>query len=49
MLTTTNKNGSVRWMAPELHDPEHFELDHFERTQETDVYSFGCTVLEVCL
>lgn len=47
MLTATNKNGSMRWMAPELCDPERFGLEHFERTQETDVYAFACTVLEV--
>ncbi|KAK7438585.1 hypothetical protein VKT23_017920 [Stygiomarasmius scandens] len=44
---TSRREGSVRWMAPELHVPESFGLDRFRLTPETDIYSFGCVCLEL--
>ncbi|KAG7091225.1 hypothetical protein E1B28_010276 [Marasmius oreades] len=44
---TSRREGSVRWMAPELHDPESFGLDRFRLTPETDIYAFGCVCLEL--
>ncbi|KAJ6463328.1 kinase-like domain-containing protein [Mycena sanguinolenta] len=43
---TTNRGGSLYWMAPELIDPERFGLQ-FARTRATDVYAFGCVCLEL--
>ncbi|KAJ7812122.1 kinase-like domain-containing protein, partial [Mycena olivaceomarginata] len=44
--TTAHRAGSIRWMAPELIDPDHFGLK-FVRAPATDVYAFGCVCLEV--
>ncbi|KAJ7036190.1 kinase-like domain-containing protein, partial [Mycena alexandri] len=43
---TTNRGGSLYWMAPELLDPDKHGLK-FIRTQATDVYAYGCVCLEV--
>ncbi|KAJ6570716.1 kinase-like domain-containing protein [Mycena sp. CBHHK59/15] len=43
---TSNRAGSVRWMAPELIDPDYFG-HHFARTPASDVYAFGCVCLEL--
>ncbi|KAF7356488.1 Kinase-like protein [Mycena venus] len=43
---TTNRGGSLYWMAPELIDPDRFGYD-FLRTPATDVYAFGCVCLEL--
>ncbi|KAJ6541571.1 kinase-like domain-containing protein, partial [Mycena capillaripes] len=43
---TSHRAGSIRWMAPELIDPEHFG-QRFVRTPATDVYAFGCVCLEL--
>lgn len=40
---TTRGAGATRWMAPELLNAG----DAFQRTPESDVYAFGCVVLEV--
>ncbi|KAK7029779.1 kinase-like domain-containing protein, partial [Favolaschia claudopus] len=40
---SSNRGGSVYWMAPELLDP-HIP---FARTLATDVYAFGCVCLEL--
>jgi serine/threonine protein kinase len=41
-----NGTGSARWMAPELIDPKD---DGEGYPSQSDVYSFGMTVLEVIL
>jgi serine/threonine protein kinase len=46
--TTTTEDRSVRWSAPELHDPSRFGFEVFRRTRATDIYAFGCLCLEVC-
>ncbi|KAJ7147340.1 kinase-like domain-containing protein [Mycena filopes] len=43
---TTNRGGSLYWMAPELLDPDKYGLK-FVRTTATDVYAYGCVCLEV--
>ncbi|KAJ6457323.1 kinase-like domain-containing protein, partial [Mycena sanguinolenta] len=45
-LMTTNRGGSPYWMAPELLDPDRFEM-RFARTPASDVYAFGCVCLEL--
>ncbi|KAF7299977.1 Kinase-like protein [Mycena kentingensis (nom. inval.)] len=46
MSSTTHRAGSLRWMAPELIDPDRFGL-RFLRTGATDVYAFACVALEL--
>ncbi|KAJ7482316.1 kinase-like domain-containing protein, partial [Mycena galericulata] len=43
---TSHRAGSIRWMAPELIDPERFG-QRFLRTPASDVYAFGCVCLEL--
>ena len=45
---TSNNAGSIRWMAPELHIPEIFDLKELRRTAASDVYALACVALEVC-
>ncbi|TFK43201.1 kinase-like domain-containing protein [Crucibulum laeve] len=44
---TSHTHGSTRWMAPELHDPESFNLLRSVRTPASDIYSFACVCLEI--
>lgn len=44
---TSNPHGSIRWMAPELLNPEIFDMERFLKTQASDVYAFACVCLEV--
>ncbi|KAJ7776684.1 kinase-like domain-containing protein [Mycena olivaceomarginata] len=43
---STNRGGSLYWMAPELLDPDQFGLK-FARTPASDVYAFGCVCFEL--
>lgn len=43
--TTATREGSTRWMAPEL--MEESEEGTYRRTYESDVYAYGCTCLEI--
>jgi serine/threonine protein kinase len=47
--TTTSEDRTIRWSAPELHDPESCGFDKFRRTRATDIYAFGCIALEVSM
>ncbi|KAJ7133061.1 kinase-like domain-containing protein [Mycena epipterygia] len=47
-MRTSNRAGSLYWMAPELIDPDRFGLK-FLRTPATDVYAFGCVCVEADL
>ncbi|KAH9930606.1 kinase-like domain-containing protein [Fomitopsis serialis] len=38
---------TARWMAPELHDPDKFGLEHGNPTKESDIYSFSMVMWEV--
>ncbi|KAJ7286799.1 kinase-like domain-containing protein [Mycena rebaudengoi] len=44
---SSNRAGSVRWMAPELLNPGRFSHNQFSRTPASDVYAFGCVCLEL--
>jgi serine/threonine protein kinase len=43
---TSNRTGSLRWMAPELHQPKCVGLTRFERTPATDIYAFAIVCVE---
>ncbi|KAJ7663064.1 kinase-like domain-containing protein [Mycena polygramma] len=45
-VSSLNRGGTLRWMAPELLNPGDFGLQ-FNRTIATDIYAFGCTCLEL--
>ncbi|KAJ7224826.1 kinase-like domain-containing protein [Mycena rebaudengoi] len=44
--TTSHRAGTIRWMAPELIDPDRFGIQ-FRRTTASDVYAFACVCLEL--
>ncbi|KAF8194861.1 kinase-like domain-containing protein, partial [Mycena galopus ATCC 62051] len=46
-LASTNRGGSLRWMAPELLHPESYGFKEFQRTFASDIYSFACVCLEL--
>ncbi|KAJ6475700.1 kinase-like domain-containing protein [Mycena vitilis] len=46
-LAPTNRGGSVRWMAPELLNPESCGFSTFRRTFASDIYAFACVCLEL--
>jgi len=39
--------GTIRWMSPELLDPERFGFEKCRRTKESDCYALGMVILEV--
>lgn len=39
--------GALRWRAPELIDPEEFQMTSSRPTYQSDVYAFACTCIEV--
>lgn len=41
--------GAIRWLAPELIDPDQFNLDSTRPTARSDIYSLGCLCLEVSI
>ncbi|KAH8084347.1 kinase-like domain-containing protein [Cristinia sonorae] len=43
----SSRGGNVRWMAPELILPEAFSLESMRPTYASDVYSFGCVIVEL--
>ncbi|KDQ52433.1 hypothetical protein JAAARDRAFT_210588 [Jaapia argillacea MUCL 33604] len=49
MTHSTKRDGSVRWMAPELLSPDSFcgVVEGFQRTFASDIYAFGCVCLEL--
>ncbi|KAJ7044338.1 kinase-like domain-containing protein, partial [Mycena alexandri] len=47
LTSCSNRGGSVRWLAPELHFPAQFDRDEYIRTPATDVYSFACVCIEM--
>ncbi|KAJ7233189.1 kinase-like domain-containing protein [Mycena rebaudengoi] len=44
---SSNRVGTVRWMAPELLAPDRLGYNQFSRTPASDVYAFGCVCLEL--
>ncbi|KAK7050283.1 kinase-like domain-containing protein [Favolaschia claudopus] len=45
--STTNRAGSIQWMAPELIDPGGFGCSRFLRTTASDAYAFACVCIEL--
>ncbi|KAF9781352.1 kinase-like domain-containing protein [Thelephora terrestris] len=45
--TTPPSTGSVRYMAPELLNPSHSDLENSNPTKESDVYAFGMVTYQV--
>ncbi|KAJ7683422.1 kinase-like domain-containing protein [Mycena rosella] len=45
--STSNRAGSLQWMAPELIDPKRFGHERFVRTTASDIYSLACVCLEL--
>ncbi|KAJ7888235.1 kinase-like domain-containing protein [Mycena leptocephala] len=43
-IITSSRDGSKRWMAPELHRPEGTQ---FQRTLTSDIWAFGCVACEI--
>jgi len=43
----SNFKSTLRWMAPEIHDPEEFGLESAVPTRESDVYSYSMVMWEV--
>ncbi|EPS97228.1 hypothetical protein FOMPIDRAFT_38408, partial [Fomitopsis schrenkii] len=43
----TGFRSTLRWMAPELHDPEALGLDSAAPTRESDIWAFSVTMWEV--
>ena len=46
LATSRQNKGTVRWMAPELLDPDNSHTTG--PTTRSDVYSFGSLMLQVC-
>ena len=44
---TTNAYGAIRWMSPELLDPEKFGFEDMRPTKGSDCYALGMVILEV--
>ncbi|KAJ3484484.1 hypothetical protein NLI96_g5603 [Meripilus lineatus] len=43
----SSRGGNVRWLAPELIDPEQFGSDSTRPTFASDIYSLGCLCVEL--
>ena len=46
-LSICLEGGTVRWMSPELLDPEKFGLKNRQPTMESDCYALGMVIYEV--
>jgi serine/threonine protein kinase len=44
--TTDSVRNTIRWSAPELHNPDKFGFASFKHTRETDIYAYGGVFLE---
>jgi serine/threonine protein kinase len=44
--TTYTQGGSVRWMSPELIDPQQLGLKHSHPTESSDCYALGMVIYE---
>jgi serine/threonine protein kinase len=48
--TVSRGSGSLRWMAPELLDPDHYGISEDEGgrpTKASDIYALAITIWEV--
>ena len=46
-LIPPTEEGSIRWMSPELLDPERFEITDCRPTKQSDCYALGMVIYEV--
>jgi hypothetical protein len=46
-VTAASGVGTLRWMAPELLDPDKFDLPNSNPTKATDVYAMAMVILQV--
>ncbi|KAF9641959.1 kinase-like protein, partial [Thelephora ganbajun] len=46
-VSTCVEGGALRWMSPELLDPESFKLKEARPTKESDCYALGMAIYEV--
>lgn len=44
---TSAGGGTVRWMAPELLNPEEYGFTHCHPSKESDIYALGMVIYEV--
>ena len=52
-VSSHKAGGTIRWMAPEILDPDRFGYTKRSRrklpSKSTDIYALGMTILEVCI
>ena len=46
-LSSSIDNGTVRWLSPELLDPDKFGLEKSHPTRESDCYALGMVIYEI--
>jgi len=46
-LSSSIDNGTVRWISPELLDPDKYGLEKSRPTRESDCYALGMVIYEV--
>ena len=46
-LSSSIDNGAVRWISPELLDPDKFGLGKSHPTRESDCYALGMVIYEI--
>ena len=46
-MSFTDGGGTLRWMSPELLDPERFGNSDGRQTKQSDCYALGMVVYEV--
>jgi serine/threonine protein kinase len=44
-----NFKGTTFWMSPEMVNPKSFDREKVRPTMESDAYSFGMVIYEVCM
>ena len=45
--SSSTNGGTIRWMGPELLDPDQFGVENGRSTKESDCYALGMVILEV--
>lgn len=46
---STHGGGAIRWTAPELIDPDEFDMENTRPTPASDIFSFACMLIEVSI
>ena len=47
LMSFTDGGGTIRWMSPELLDPDRFGISDSRPTKQSDCYALGMIVYEV--